>query len=685
MYGMWITKQLHDRRQRRGKVEIGGETFACYLETDWNGMHRGAYPRFPAFCGVEMPHLKFGFAEPWKWILDLNACETAAGVAVSSQGYQKIEGACIPFLRTRRFFWQAPEMLYEVAESRHLDANEYIIYGIAPEALQVDPSLQQMTYHRDGVAVTWQFSPTPISARPERGGWVFKFAAPVVETLITWARDGEKPPTFSSISAEVAQINVHGPRGARTYDTRELHQCIEPDEALALPDGEVIFTGDDPAKLPSGLWELAVRRIDGDTVHLGAARVFSLDRLAQSDDFPMLRPSLVRAMRSLKERMVFGVVPEDDPTQEYLWGTGTWPRCFAILCLDNFGLPDDAYAYAEFMLDASQQFLPMDGLPHLWDNFYITGPRINERLYDINGHSMKLFEVGKFYLNHRGDPYAARLLETHYDTLRGWCAWIARHMEADGAVLDETESNVWAMGYGAFTQAPAIAGVQLFLQMARDTGCDADVAEFQAVVEQLLHGLQTRLYGDAANPYLEIPAGTGECYLTYLPQCENQRNWWDQPVQRIGIACYSLAVNYFLQDPQVALLAPDDPCALTTLELALAHLGDNFDSRIITWHIRRFQGHMGYGQGQLLMALLYAGRAETFRERLQALFDVSTREVGDVYLMQETLARSGNTNRGNKAHLTYYPVLIAALAGLAPAGEPLRAMIPDLVVRRRKG
>ncbi len=103
--------------------------------------------------------------------------------------------------------------------------------------------------------------------------------------------------------------------------------------------------------------------------------------------------------------MVFGVVPEDDPEQPYLWGTGTWPRCLTVLSLDGFGFHQEAMEYLEFMLDASGQFIPHDGDPHLWDNFHITGPKLNDRLYDINGHSMKLFEAGKFYLRHRGDAW----------------------------------------------------------------------------------------------------------------------------------------------------------------------------------------------------------------------------------------------------------------------------------------
>jgi hypothetical protein len=90
---------------------------------------------------------------------------------------------------------------------------------------------------------------------------------------------------------------------------------------------------------------------------------------------------------------------------------------------------------------------------------------------------------------------------------------------------------------------------------------------------------------------------------------------------------------------------------------------------------------MGYGQGQLLMSLIYAGNYEEFQRRLKALFDVSLRETGDIYLMQEVLARSGSPNRGNKAHLTYFPVMSAYLAGFfGNIGKDARKFIPDLTI-----
>jgi hypothetical protein len=94
---------------------------------------------------------------------------------------------------------------------------------------------------------------------------------------------------------------------------------------------------------------------------------------------------------------------------------------------------------------------------------------------------------------------------------------------------------------------------------------------------------------------------------------------------------------------------------------------------------------MGYGQGQLLMALIYAGNKEEFQNRLKALFDVSLRETGDIYLMQEVLARAGSPNRGNKAHLTYFPVMAAYLAALAEdRNEGENRFLPDLMVIEEK-
>ncbi len=101
------------------------------------------------------------------------------------------------------------------------------------------------------------------------------------------------------------------------------------------------------------------------------------------------------------------------------------------------------------------------------------------------------------------------------------------------------------------------------------------------------------------------------------------------------------------------------------------------------WHVLpRIMAHMGYGPGQMLQSLLFAGRGETFRDVLAGLFDVSARETGDAYLMQEVLGRRGNPNRGNKAALAYFPYLAALLAGFDAATPTSQVCLPDLIVRR---
>jgi GH15 family glucan-1,4-alpha-glucosidase len=375
-------------------------------------------------------------------------------------------------------------------------------------------------------------------------------------------------------------------------------------------------------------------------VSIGDARIFSLGKVMETEKFPMFKPFLVRALRSLKERIVFNVVPEDDPDQYYQWGTGTWPRCFSILSLDDFGFHEEAYGYLEFMLDLSHQFENFDGIPHLWDSFFINGTYRGDTLYDLNGHSIKLYEAGKFYLKHKHDAYGQKLRDEHYETLKGWCTWIERHMSEEGLVLDVTESNVWNRGYGTFTQAPAAAGIKLFVNIASDMGNGEDVTHFSDVVAKLISGLENHLYGNGGNPYINIPDDIGNCFITYIPHMEIPDAKGNRP-KRIGLSCYSLAANYFLQDPDVRLLPADDPKASETLRLALEHLGDPFDPRIIRWHLPKpHPSHLGYGQGQLLMALIYAGKCEEFQKRLEALFDVSLRETGDIYLMQEVLVRS---------------------------------------------
>jgi len=574
-------------------------------------------------------------------------------------------------------------MIYEISEVKHLPKKEYVISGVDAQELEVDPLLNQVQYRHAGVVLCWQFSPRPVFAERDAntGDWIFEFESDRVETLIQWSN--EQNPSFlhfASISDEIAIIHTSGKRGTRSYPAREKQQCLEPDEQLLPPEGELFLTR--PASAPkSGLWDLAVRRIASGTISLGDTRIFSLGKVLQSDQFPMFKPYLVRALRSLVERRVFNVVPEDDPDQYYKWGTGTWPRCFSIQCLDEFGFPAEAYGYLEFMLDISHQFDDFDGVPHLWDSFFINGHYRGDELYDINGHAIKLYEAGKFYLNHRQDAYGEKLRQEHYQTLKGWCTWIEQHISAEGLVLDITESNLWNRGYGTFTQAPAAAGIQLFINLAADNENKEDIDHFSGVVAWLMAGLNNVLYGKAGNPYLAIPDEAGECYTTYLPFMEMPDSSGSRP-QRIGFSCYSLGANYFLQDPQVGLLQVDDFRARETLRLALELPGDPFDPRILRWHLPQpHPSHLGYGQGQLLMALIYAGNYEEFQNRLQALFDVSLRETGDIYLMQEVLARSGSPNRGNKAHLTYFPVLAAYLVTITVDSRGSgNKFLPDLKI-----
>ena len=676
-------------RKQNAQVKLQGKTLSCVIETDWKSEYKGAYIKTPCFGGISLPHLRFGFARPWNWMLDLNVFETEAGIMTLSQGYRELTGRRIPFMRNRTYFWREHEMIYEVTEVKHLPKREYAITGVNPDSVEVDPLLSYVRYRYDGVVVCWQFSPKPVYAERnwDTGDWTFEFESDRIETLIQWSN--ETNPSFlqfESISKEISNIHTSSRRGERSYQAEEKHQCLEPDEQFLLPEGEIFINGTENRNgrmttMRNGLWDMAVRRIVNDKVFLGDTRIFSLGRIMETDEFPMFKPYLVRALRSLKERRVFNVVPEDDPDQYYQWGTGTWPRCFSVLCLDYFGFHDEAYGYLEFMLDISHQFDDFDGIPHLWDSFFINGNYRGDTLYDINGHSIKLYEAGKFYLNHRKDVYGQKLLNEQYETLKGWCTWIEDHMSEEGLVLDFTESNVWNRGYGTFTQAPAAAGIKLFINMAADKENKEDAEHFTDIVTRLMSGLNNYLYGKGGNPHYNIPDEVGNCYTTYVPYMELADSKGNRP-NRIGLSCYSLAANYFLQDPDVRLLNADDTRANETLRLALEHLGDPFDPRIIRWHLSKpHPSHMGYGQGQLLMSLIYAGNHEEFQRRLKALFDVSLREIGDIYLMQEVLARSGSPNRGNKAHLTYFPVMSAYLAGFfGNIGKDARKFIPDLTI-----
>ncbi len=292
---MRLTQARIDRRRRRGVAGIEGDTFRCSVETDWNTEHRGVFPRYCEFLGRPMWQLRFGMAAPWDWTLDLDAREHPQGVVVSSQGYRELKLGRVPFLRTRRFFWNAPEMLYEVNQTHHLKDVQYTICCKSAQDMIVDGRLERIVFRRDGVDVCWQFAPAPVFGRHHDGwGWVLEFDSPTVETLVQWGPAGAAFPTFRSISHEVRQISVSGPRGNRSFDAAQKHQCVEPDESVILPDGDVLFTGE-PGAPASSLAELAVRRRTADAIELGAARVFSLGRLAETPSLPMFKPSLVRA------------------------------------------------------------------------------------------------------------------------------------------------------------------------------------------------------------------------------------------------------------------------------------------------------------------------------------------------------------------------------------------------------
>jgi len=137
---MRISRERVDRRNHRGVVSISDDDFECHFETDWKGEEdRGVCPKDICIAGLKMSHLKFGFAAPWNWALDLNVAETEAGPMVLSQGFRRAKGEFeelregrIPFLRTHYFFWQNPEMLYEVAEAFHLARDDVISYKKRP-------------------------------------------------------------------------------------------------------------------------------------------------------------------------------------------------------------------------------------------------------------------------------------------------------------------------------------------------------------------------------------------------------------------------------------------------------------------------------------------------------------------------------------------------------------------------
>jgi len=680
-------------KEKKAYVKLQGSTFSTEMETDWQRYNpanpfidRGAYPKKWSVYGNFLPDLKFGFNKPWEYISDLNIHETSNGIVSVSKGYQTALGnGNIPYVKITRTFWNNPEMVYEVTEAHHARNNQYYIAINDSSSFKINHDTKSVSYSKNDIVICWQFCPKPKNiAFIKNEGYVCTFDSSRIETLITWGKkDSFKEQTFLSVSEELNRINVRSANGkTRIYEVNEKQQCIEPFESLQITQKEFMLTNIDTIEkgriyLENGLHEFIVRNKDKDKFELGSSTLFSSNTIVDSKSVPDIKNFLVRSLRSLNDRIIFGVVTEDDPTQDYIWGTGTWPRCFSILSLDYFGFSSEAYNYLEYMLDISMQFKFRDKYAHLWDSFYMTGdPRYD--MYDINGHSIKLFEAGKFYMNHRNDKYGKKILDEYYDTLRDWCLWIEENTGKTGLILDQTESNVWSYGYGVFTQAPSIAGIELFIELAKDKGQNDDVVRFSKVVDTLLEAMNELLYGDCENHFLNIDKGIGKCYITSIPDKSAS------PDNAIGLSCYSLAPHFFLLDPDVNLIDRTDTKIKSTLNLALQLLGDTKDQRIITWHVKNDVAHIGYGQGQLLMALLYTEQPEEFRERLTALFDITKKEPGDKYLIPEILGRSSGPNKGNKAQLTYYPFMVAYLGGLSHAGGIMTDFVKDLEVYRYK-
>ena len=676
-------------KEKKAFVKLQGSTFSAEMETDWQrynptnrDIDRGAYPKKWSIYGNFLPNLKFGFNKPWEYIFDLDIHETKNGIITVSKGYQTVVGSGIPYSKITRTFWNNPEMVYEVSESNLAKYNRYFIAGDDSALFKIKNSI---SYHKNGIIICWQFYPEPKSITfIKNEGYICDFDTNRVETLITWGKqDSFRVKTFQSASNEMGKLKVQSINGqSRIYEVNEKQQCMEPGESIQLPDNEFMLTNIDTIRnnrmfLKQGLHEFVIRKEDKEKIVLGGSTFYSLNTIVDSKSVPDIKSFLVRALRSLSDRIIFGVVTEDDPTQDYIWGTGTWPRCLSILSLDYFGFSADAYNYLEFMLNVSRQFEFKDKNAHLWDSFYMTGDR-REVYYDINGHSFKLFEAGKFYLNHRNDEYGKKILDEQYQTLREWCYWIEEHIEKTGLILDLTESNVWSYGYGVFTQAPSIAGIKLFIEMAKDKKQTNDVAHFSKVVNTLLTSMNELLYGDCENHFLNIKKGIGNSYTTYIP------NKSLSVESKIGLSCYSLAPHFFLLDPDVKLVDKNDIKITSTLDLSLDLLGNINDKRIINWHTMNNISHIGYGQGQLLMALLYTKKPVEFNERLTALFDITKSSTGDKYLIPEILGRPDKPNKGNKAQLTYYPYLVAYLGGLSHTGGIMKDFVKDLEVHRYK-
>ena len=166
-----------DRRHQCGEVRINGTSFRCTFRTDWGCRRFGVHPRDLVVEGIGLPHLKFGFAAPWDWILDLDATEMERCLLVRSQGYRTLDNGRVPYMWSRRYLFDDPDMLYEVVDACHLERKEYVIAGPAYGSMDVDPMLARVAFRGDGVSLWWQFRPRPVTALFEDAGrtWTFGF------------------------------------------------------------------------------------------------------------------------------------------------------------------------------------------------------------------------------------------------------------------------------------------------------------------------------------------------------------------------------------------------------------------------------------------------------------------------------------------------------------------------------
>jgi len=116
---MKIHGNINMRRQT-GRISFISDTFSALMECDWHGMYKGPYLRNIVAFDQAFPSLKFGVAEPWKWMLDLSLNQMDGGAMLLSQGYRELEGRRVPFMRQRFWVFDDADMLYGVVETRHL-------------------------------------------------------------------------------------------------------------------------------------------------------------------------------------------------------------------------------------------------------------------------------------------------------------------------------------------------------------------------------------------------------------------------------------------------------------------------------------------------------------------------------------------------------------------------------------